>query len=494
MDDNTALSMDFETDSGNQYIYDGVTNRVMFAPDPIPRMVKNYKAKTKAEIFSELMPEFPQSMLDDYYHQVQGWVDIDEAFYPEAPIQEESVTPERDALKRKRYSYPGLILVVTNQCNLKCNYCLLDTVPEAMSFETAKAAIDLFLEANANVKEHALSRVTFNFYGGEPLLEFDLLKRCVDYIKTKTFGAIPVVLLMTTNGTLLTDEIISFLAENDFAVSISLDGPKEEHDRNRTTKANRGTYDKVLENLMRYKAKYPEHYKEKVGLIATFDFDTDVEKTLDWFYENRSALPPLRRAAMASVSEKTCSRFGCDTMHGFMQRQTEIHAKIKTYLAQNPISDKMKTTWSNLFFAELTKMCDKRHNISWKMSRVTCWPGVGRMTVHPDGSLHVCEKIASCYPLGSVHSGIDIEKVNQVVTDYVEQVINENECYACIAQHNCELCYANTIGAFNSSFSCKAKQAKFKKTLEHWYSLFEVNPELIMHGRLHKDTFLDRMI
>ena len=155
-----------------------------------------------------------------------------------------------------------MILQVTQQCNLRCSYCAYSGLyynrqhnSQRMSFETAKKAIDFFIQRTA--ESHYLR---LGFYGGEPLLEFDLIKKCVAYIKDKVEGR-DVTFVTTTNGTLLTDEKIKFLAENNFHLMISLDGSKAEHDACRVFPNGQGSFDIIMKNLRRVRELYPDYAK-----------------------------------------------------------------------------------------------------------------------------------------------------------------------------------------------------------------------------------------
>lgn len=131
-------------------------------------------------------------------------------------------------------SVESITLQVTQQCNLKCNYCPYsgsyynrEHSNRHMSFETAKQAIDFYIAHSFDIPVAHIG-----FYGGEPLIEYDLIRKIVEYCREKCFGK-KIMYFMTTNATLLTEEVIDFLMENEFNLSISLDGPRNYHDRNR---------------------------------------------------------------------------------------------------------------------------------------------------------------------------------------------------------------------------------------------------------------------
>lgn len=117
-----------------------------------------------------------------------------------------------------------LILQVTQNCNLRCKYCVYSGsyinrvhTNKRMNFNTAKQAVDFYYEHCKNVDIASIS-----FYGGEPLLEFELVKRVVEYCEKK-FSGKQLNLNMTTNATLLTTEMMDFLQLHKINLTISLD-------------------------------------------------------------------------------------------------------------------------------------------------------------------------------------------------------------------------------------------------------------------------------
>ncbi|HBH0612317.1 TPA: radical SAM protein, partial [Clostridioides difficile] len=137
-------------------------------------------------------------------------------------------------------------IFVTEDCNLRCTYCYEgnDKKKENMSYETADKTIDFIcnkeLESNSDY-------TTIVLHGGEPFINFDLIKYIhrdlVDRLSDKK-----ILFDITTNGTIINDEIIEFIAKNVKNISISIDGKKNIHDINRIDANGVGTYEKVMEN------------------------------------------------------------------------------------------------------------------------------------------------------------------------------------------------------------------------------------------------------
>lgn len=166
-----------------------------------------------------------------------------------------------------------MTLQVTQNCNLRCKYCVYSGSysnrvhsNKRMSFETAKSAID-FLYAHSSMT----TSIGIGFYGGEPLLEFDLLKKCVEYAKMKFIGK-DLSFTLTTNATLLTEEIMKFFVKNNFFVTISFDGPQVIQDKNRVLVL---LFIPIKAVVMKYFAKYRKKVMD--------EFILDSEKYSSWF-------------------------------------------------------------------------------------------------------------------------------------------------------------------------------------------------------------------
>ncbi|MBU0554154.1 radical SAM protein [Myxococcota bacterium] len=140
----------------------------------------------------------------------------------------------------------ALTLNLTRDCNLACPYCYAgDKVAEAISFETAMAGVELALSARPQLLDVA-------FFGGEPLLEWDLLMRLVEAIEARVALVEPpcrVRFTTTTNATQLTSERIDALVAHDFEIAVSLDGVRAAQDINRPTRGGGSSFEASLRGL-----------------------------------------------------------------------------------------------------------------------------------------------------------------------------------------------------------------------------------------------------
>ncbi|MDD2233367.1 MAG: thioether cross-link-forming SCIFF peptide maturase [Desulfitobacteriaceae bacterium] len=193
-------------------------------------------------------------------------------------------------VKIAELSYPqeplikAICLHVAHDCNLSCEYCfagkgLFGGQKTLMDLETGKRGIDFVLHASGN-----RSQCEVDFFGGEPLLNFPLIKELVNYgklsagLKNKT-----IKYTMTTNAVLLDAEVRDFLRNEDISVVLSLDGRQEVNDRMRHYPDGRGSYSDVAAEIRDFIAEFPEGSPYAVGTYyyvrGTYThFNLDFEK------------------------------------------------------------------------------------------------------------------------------------------------------------------------------------------------------------------------
>lgn len=145
----------------------------------------------------------------------------------------------------------SLWLSISHVCNMVCEYCFADEgtygAASLMSWKTAKSAIDFFF----NYFKKDAQKIRVNFFGGEPLLNREILVKSIKYINEKaTKIGKPVRYIITTNGTLIDKEIISVFKENNFMVNVSIDGDINAQNSSRLFKDGKETYSIVWKNIM----------------------------------------------------------------------------------------------------------------------------------------------------------------------------------------------------------------------------------------------------
>lgn len=158
----------------------------------------------------------------------------------------------------------NITFIVTKDCQLICKYCYLvgKNSKERMTFETAKRSIDYILDTPQHCSEEA---VVFDFIGGEPFLEIDLIDKICDYIKAQLyikkhhwFNAYR--FSFSTNGlNYHTDKVQDFIKKNrtHLSIGITIDGTRMKHDLNRIYKSGKGSYDDVVKNIPLWLEQFP---------------------------------------------------------------------------------------------------------------------------------------------------------------------------------------------------------------------------------------------
>jgi len=152
-----------------------------------------------------------------------------------------------------------LYLIVTDECNLRCRYCFIHNgmpkhyVRGTMGWDTAQKAVDMFfanIRSNPPVFDDMVKMIIF--YGGEPLLNFPLIQRVVEYVESKYAAELRELadgfcFSVISNGTAITEDIARFIGSHpNISVAISLDGPRDVHDSERVTAGGRGSFDDAM--------------------------------------------------------------------------------------------------------------------------------------------------------------------------------------------------------------------------------------------------------
>ncbi len=192
---------------------------------------------------------------------------------------EATLTDEHLQFKNLR-SLQDLTLVVCEDCNLRCEYCyLIENLDKKtyMDNETCRNALKLFFE-------HAQGPVHISFYGGEPLLNFDIIKQSTAYASELAKNLnIPCSFGIVTNGTICNNEIFTFLNNNRFIVNISLDGPPKIHNRFRRFKSGKPTFEVILNNIKKYYAYYTDKRLIRFSPSVAPEYYSSINYLYDFF-------------------------------------------------------------------------------------------------------------------------------------------------------------------------------------------------------------------
>jgi len=268
-----------------------------------------------------------------------------------------------------------LQLFLTEDCNLRCDYCYIRKRKSDLPFELAKKTIDLWLETYQPGYQHVI-----DFFGGEPFLKFDLLQKIVHYAnaKSKIYHK-PLNFLASTNGTLIDQKFIVFLKKNsNFYINISCDGVQEAHDRHRKTVSGEGSFALLEKSFQRLAENLPHNRAIKVHAVLSPANVFYLHKSYQYFAENYNGAFYFRY------------NFAYDmewTEKDFLIFQGQIAAIIESeknrLLQGNPCLDKIIFTLIRRIIQQ-----DKSHYI--------CQAGrsIG-FTVNTEGEMFLCHRFES---------------------------------------------------------------------------------------------------
>lgn len=378
-----------------------------------------------------------------------------------------------------------LILIITDNCNLRCKYCIFSEnyqlhrgySLESMDFTTAKRAVDYYLKNFEEVQRRNPGRKpVIGFYGGEPLLNFDLIKEVVGYISN--IGYKPFYNI-TTNGTLLSGEKLDFLVQNDFAISISFDGPKEEHDRNRVFSNGKGTFETVMKNIKEFKRKYPDYLK--CGILSVYDLKTDFQKCKNFFDQNRENLPRILRVDPVKTQETSYyEQFTIEDAERSEKQLENLRKKwMKEVLPGKEILDYGGILFGVSYVNLLIRPIGKTVRSSLMPYTGACIPG-NKIAVRPNGTINICERISDNFPIGNVQTGLDYGLIKSYLENYISNICKN--CEECPVSRLCSLCFSQCAGERNfekqPSNICEIIKEDERKKLAELYTLLESNPEL----------------
>ena len=370
-------------------------------------------------------------------------------------------------VKVENFPLSTIVLNVNTGCNLSCSYCYKEdlTSPdkgERMAFETAVQSFELLLK-----QARDRDRVNLVFFGGEPLTNLPLIRQMVDYAEARGREVGKTVdFSLTTNATLLTEKIVDWLDAHRFGITVSMDGPKALHDRNRKTIGGKGTYDVVAAKtrmlIERYRSRpvgarvtltagvtdvlgIHEHLRDEIGFFEV-GFSPATSGDLTAFNLNEVELAEVfrdmkalgRRYVEAALEDRN---IGFANMHQLM---TDL--------------------------AEGTKKA------------VPCGAGIGMLAVDKDGALNLCHRFTgSKLPtFGNVETGIDEESLGH----FIEQAQDKSAraCGTCRIRNLCAGgCYHESYARYEDPHSpvwhyCELMRDWVDFGIEAYSTIMQSNP------------------
>jgi radical SAM additional 4Fe4S-binding domain len=327
-----------------------------------------------------------------------------------------------------------IVMLVDQECNLACDYCYAGKGEYGnkgkMTEETARRAIDYILE-----KPEKAIRYHIGFFGGEPLLNFSVMKMAAEYADSIcSRKGISISFGLTTNGTILNDEILEFLKKYHVSVKVSMDGPKEIHDRYRKFANGSGSFDTIVSNLQEMIATLPEGISALVTLTEQSPRFDEIESY-------------LKEVGFCNVISNHVSEY--PTCKGSYHRKG-----VKPIVPANSLEDELKTFLErhsrDRIVSTYKDMQKSIQRILKTVRYYNCSVGSHMIAIGINGDIYPCQRFVgmTAFKIGNVHDGL-------VETQYAK-FFNDFEA----TREACDLCWARTICG-RGCFRDAVKDARF---------------------------------
>lgn len=410
--DNNYMVVD--VNSGAVHVVDGITWDVLdlfnklSAEEIIEVLTDRYSKEEAIEVLTEISELVKEGLL-----------------FSEDKQQNEFVLPEKPIVK-------SLCLHVAHDCNLRCTYCFASTghfggQRTLMSAETGKQAIDFLIEQSGPRKHCEI-----DFFGGEPLLNWNVVKELVSYGKKQAaFRDKLIKFTLTTNGVLLKDDIIEFLNKENISVVLSLDGRPEINDRMRPFPNGKGCYEFILPKFKTFaESRDNENYYIR-GTYTRYnlDFAADVEHLANLGFKHISVEP-----VVAPPTE----------VYAFRNDDIPVLKAQYETLANKYIERETNGTPYNFFHFNL----DLEGGPCLPKRLSGCGAGHEYLAVDPEGNLYPCHQFVGReeFKLGDVKVGLTAPGIMKQFQ--AAHIYNKEKCLTCWAKFYCSGgCHANAEAA-----------------------------------------------
>lgn len=405
---NNGYNIVLDSNSGSVHAVDEVAFEV----------IDKYESRSKEEIILELCAKYPEITADDIEEIFQ---DIEELKKEGKLFSEDKFKDLQIDIKARPTQLKALCLHIAHDCNMCCKYCFAGEGEYSgdrslMSFEVGKRALDFLIEQSGSRKN-----LEVDFFGGEPLLNFDVVKQLVAYARSiekekgKNFR-----FTLTTNGVLLNDEVMEWANKECYNVVLSLDGRKETNDKMRRTRNDKGTYDLILPKFQKMAKERNQqgYYIRGTYTHYNTDFANDILHLADLGFEQLAMEPVVTDPKMDyALQESDIPK---------LKDQYDLLAK-----------EMCKRNREGKGFTFFHYMIDLEGGPCIYKRISGCGVGTDYMAVTPWGDLYPCHQFVGDekFLLGNVFDGV---KNTDIVNEFkLCNVYSREACQDCFAKLYC---------------------------------------------------------
>ena len=366
------------------------------------------------------------------------------------------------------FSQIGIYTIeITQQCNLRCKYCCYSGEYHNrrkhngydISWETLEQCITFICEHCGNVP-----KIFVCFYGGEALLQKNKIEWTIaeltNKLSHKTFE-----FTISSNGLLLNESTIDWICRTpNLNITITIDGDKIMHDKNRVNASGEGSFNKIMKNLRLFKDKNPELYKERIKYISTVNSIKDLIPLND-FWMNNDLLRGNRPQHISSI------------IPNFEKGDTVSIDKTKFRQVYDIALNYIRNGVENILTNELYNLIKTVKNRNYQplqdiLTFSTCINKPDSCFISSKGKLFVCERFCNDFNIGYIETGIK-KKLCKTIND--KYIYRKNKyCGKCWAQRLCRRCAIGLNFDENQFLQyCENEKMQIELALKYFCELLE---------------------
>ena len=417
---------------GKCFVLDVNTGAVHIVDELVYDLVDDNKLRSKEELVADFGAKYGADVVEEAYEELQELV-AEGILYTEDQYEDiaHSSMDDRDYIK-------AVCLNIIHACNLRCKYCFADEGEYNghkgnMSLETAKKAIDYVVKRSGPRKN-----IEIDLFGGEPTMMMDTIKEIIAYAReNEAKWNKRIRFTMTTNATLLTDEMMDYMDKELENIILSIDGRKEVNDKVRIRFDGKGSYDQILPNIKKMVAKRDKTKAHTVRGTFTrenLDFYEDVKMMVDEGFREISIEPVVLEDGHPLALRKED-----------LPKIFESYDKLYDELVQKKAEGKEFNFYH--FKVDLNGGPCVYKRISG------CGAGFEYVAITPQGEVYPCHQFVGKeeYKLGSIYD--DSYNADLGMSFKKAHIYNKPKCRNCWARFYCSGgCQANNI-AFNNDIN-----------------------------------------
>ena len=467
----------------NLYIYNHRSKCIFPLHPAIARFALEARKENEIDlkkIEQELAKDYSKKEINLLYHQ---YLFFKELSFFEADIHRIYGIAGTEWARESFNSVRHIVFEVTEGCNLQCTYCAYgdfylnrgERKGNVMDFALAKKLLLHFIPIwKAEATKNTTMQISIGFYGGEPLLNFELIAQIVDFCESLGFKKDFFRFGMTTNGLLL-KKYQDFLIDKNIHISVSLDGNKENNSY-RILKTGENSFDEIINNINSIKEKNKEYFEKNIDFIAVIHDKNSMEQVINFIKEKFGKLPSLSPLSTDDIAPQKKEEF--DKM--YKEIMSDISSDFVLNLSDNEVGKYDLLSYLRKNCQHLFEYFTSIYNAGKKMPILptgTCVPFTRRLFLSAEGKILSCERISINHAFGKVEESNEIALDFKTIVDYFNNTISQykDECLNCYNKNSCGLC------AFRcSEDKCEEfmTEKDFIERMAYYLSLVEQYPHL----------------